>query len=641
MAAVRVRLLLAVLIFVGALGLYVVTAPPGMIYEGGVSVDSAELQRVANRLGIAHSTGYPLYTMLGYLAARLGEALGQSPYAWITYFSGLMSAAALVLFYLTALRVGSLPAALAATLVLAVSNTYWHMSTITEVQGLQAVIVVGILYLTLRYVDHPKVWWPLVGVAVLVGMGLSNHRMIVLVFPAVGVALLSAHFWRHLRWWQIAALGVIALLPLLSHLYIYWRATDPFVVYGTRLTWIPVNIQMQDMTNLIRGTFQDGQGLEANMVYEVSQLGVRLRMVLGRATDELTVFGALLGGIGLIAMLRRRWGLPLVVYLGVLVVFLMGWRVDEKAQIYNYLLVFPLLLGAVYVLSLPAHRWRRAALGLPLVMLAVGLVIENAPARNLRGDVRDAELRAQIRRLDAAGLFYTGVWQPELFITLEYLDDTQARGPVPVGTNLWWVPLDDMRDLSKTVYIGNMWRSQYGLYGGATWFQEEQDIAFSGTNTEMFLQARPADDPRLIAEAEGATHIGEAITPDITLYSFNLVRTTEGIEVTLYWQAQADVQAGYSVYAHLRFYHAMCDLSQGVELLSQDDAAMPVKGAYPTQLWSAGQIIKDTYFLPWPEEPVERGVAFTVGMTDHNTGERQAEFCLRLPRGYIPTRRDV
>jgi hypothetical protein len=29
----------------------------------------------ANRLGIAHSTGYPLYTMLGYGTARLGEPL--------------------------------------------------------------------------------------------------------------------------------------------------------------------------------------------------------------------------------------------------------------------------------------------------------------------------------------------------------------------------------------------------------------------------------------------------------------------------------------------------------------------------------------------------------------------------------------
>src|SRR6185295_12888637 len=89
----------SLLIFVFALGLYLHTAAPGLVYEGGVSVDSAEIQRASYHLGIIHSTGYPIYTVLAFVMSRIGEVLGQSPYTWITYFSALCTALALVVFF--------------------------------------------------------------------------------------------------------------------------------------------------------------------------------------------------------------------------------------------------------------------------------------------------------------------------------------------------------------------------------------------------------------------------------------------------------------------------------------------------------------------------------------------------------------
>ena len=49
----------------GALILYLSTLLPGI-----GSGDTAEFQRVAPTLGVAHPTGYPLYTMLGWLWSR-------------------------------------------------------------------------------------------------------------------------------------------------------------------------------------------------------------------------------------------------------------------------------------------------------------------------------------------------------------------------------------------------------------------------------------------------------------------------------------------------------------------------------------------------------------------------------------------
>src|SRR5690606_24197042 len=147
------------------------TAPPDMIYDGGVSVDSAELQRVANRLGIAHSTGYPTYTLLGYVAARIGEGLGDSPYTWITYFSSLCSALALAVFFRMLVREGDvlrLPA-LVVTALLGVTNIYWHMSTIAEVQALQMLIIVGIASLALAHLRQPQDFRIVAGMALLAG----------------------------------------------------------------------------------------------------------------------------------------------------------------------------------------------------------------------------------------------------------------------------------------------------------------------------------------------------------------------------------------------------------------------------------------------------------------------------------------
>jgi len=263
--------------------------------------------------------------------------------------------------------------------------------------------------------------------------------------------------------------------------------------------------------------------------------------------------------------------------------------------------------------------------------LAISLYIGNLPQRDMSDDTRNQQLIAQLQQLPENSLFYTGVWQPEGFITLEYLQENEKGGPVPVGTSAWWAPLDDMRNLDRTVYIGTAWRSEYGLFAGATWFQEEQHIAFSGTHTEMFLQARPVADPRLLEEANQAIVIQQTITPEIQLYSYTLDITETGLKIGLYWQATEAIDQGYAVYTHLRMYDAenMCNLDSVTALLAQDDSSAPVEGAYPTHLWTAGQIVKDTYFIPFTDAMLDNA-ALVIGMTSHTNGGRQNEFCLPL-----------
>src|SRR5262245_4548870 len=67
-------LLIGLAVTLAAFWLYVATLLPGV----GIG-DTAELQRVVPLLELAHPTGYPLYTLLGWLWVQL--PLGGTP-AW-------------------------------------------------------------------------------------------------------------------------------------------------------------------------------------------------------------------------------------------------------------------------------------------------------------------------------------------------------------------------------------------------------------------------------------------------------------------------------------------------------------------------------------------------------------------------------
>src|SRR6476659_2694722 len=118
----------------GALALYTATLLPGV-----GSGDTAEFQRVAPTLGVAHPTGYPLYTIMGWLWSQL--PLGGTP-AWrMNLFSAFAAALAVGTLFLAAHALGqSRLVAAAVALTLAVSSTFWSQATIAEVYALAALI---------------------------------------------------------------------------------------------------------------------------------------------------------------------------------------------------------------------------------------------------------------------------------------------------------------------------------------------------------------------------------------------------------------------------------------------------------------------------------------------------------------------
>jgi hypothetical protein len=89
---------LAVLLSLIAFGVYCTTLCHGV----GIT-DAGELATVLCTLGIAHPTGYPLFTLIGHVWLLLswsGEAILR-----LNYFAALLTASAVGLFFKTALEI--------------------------------------------------------------------------------------------------------------------------------------------------------------------------------------------------------------------------------------------------------------------------------------------------------------------------------------------------------------------------------------------------------------------------------------------------------------------------------------------------------------------------------------------------------
>ena len=143
-------LVLVVVLFAAGLALYVHTLAPSV---ATLFDDSLEFPLVSYRLGIAHPTGYPFYTLLG----KLFTLVPWHNVAWrVNLLSAVAGALAVVFVYLAARQLTGrrLPAILGAV-ALAVSPVFWSQAVVAEVYTLAAALVALLLWLALRWARRP------------------------------------------------------------------------------------------------------------------------------------------------------------------------------------------------------------------------------------------------------------------------------------------------------------------------------------------------------------------------------------------------------------------------------------------------------------------------------------------------------
>jgi hypothetical protein len=203
------------IIFAGGLALYSVTLAPGVL-----PADAGEFQVVAAQWGVAHPPGYPLYTVLAALFARLTG----NPAWGVNWFSAVSAAGALALTAAAAQRVsGSRWGGLAAALALATSTSFWSTATQASIRPLTALFTAAALVAALDRGPRRLVW-----LAVALGLGIGHH--VSLAFPGAFLVLYvlsdEPGLWRSPRRW----LAPLVAFALTFAVFAYLPLRDPALV---------------------------------------------------------------------------------------------------------------------------------------------------------------------------------------------------------------------------------------------------------------------------------------------------------------------------------------------------------------------------------------------------------------------------
>jgi hypothetical protein len=225
-------------------------------------IDSGELAAVAYAFGIAHPTGYPLFTLLAGVFAHI--PLGTSVIWRLNLFAALCCAASVFFFFRVFLLLlasvkepgqgSGAPAArrlAAATgaLILAFSRTFWSQAVGVEVYSLHLLLVSLVLFSFLRAlpggafsagsVSDPaprrKAWYLF---SFVLGLSFANHMTTLLLLPGLVYAYFAAHG-RGLPAWKNAGRALpFFLLGLLPYLYLPLRAAShPALNWGAIVDW--------------------------------------------------------------------------------------------------------------------------------------------------------------------------------------------------------------------------------------------------------------------------------------------------------------------------------------------------------------------------------------------------------------------
>jgi len=550
--------------------------------------DSLEFQLVAFQPGIAHPTGYPLYTLLGKLFTWL-------PVGDVAYRVNLLSAVAATLavgglaVLLREVGLGWIAAATGA-LAFGLSRTFWTQATIAEVYTLHAFFVVLVFLATLRLnaggVSGDRAWltW-----GFLLGLSLTHHRTILLLWPALFAYLwlTRAHEGRAPRPpWPVLAGAFLA--PLLLYLYIPLRGLTLSSLDGSYentlqgfLRWITASGY---------GTFFADNPLAPH--YGIADYLALFGQQFGAA-------GWLLAGLGLFAAWRRRpqaTALFLVAGLTGLG-FALVYRVPDVAVFFiPVFLIAAIFIGwgvqALVDWTAQGRRARALVIGGGLIALLLTawqtwLPAYHAADRSGQWTVYDDGREIMTQPLPP-GAVIIGILGE--MTRLRYFQQVEGLRP-----DLRTVAADREAERRLAVRAHLTAGEDVFLTRPLPGIEQEYSLAADG------LLIRVLDTP-LTQPPDEAKRVERPITSDILLLAYHTERLTrhdgQRLRLTLYWQPTAPLPASLKVSARL--------LDNAGKMIAQRDG-IPVHNAYPTTAWRTGEVIPDVYELPLPaKHPVPR-----------------------------------
>jgi hypothetical protein len=309
----------------------------------GVSFwDTAELQTVGPLLGTAHPTGFPTWVILGWLASVVFQPFGDPAFRM-----NLLNAVCLaVAAGLCALLVERLTErswlALATGALLATTPIAWSIGTHADAHGLHLALSALVLVLLvdwerLERADRPGADRRLIAAAIVVGLAMGNHSLVLLFGPGIVLFVLAvAPTILRRRRLVLTCIAVSVATVALVYLELPLRA-GPFrapLVYGHPETFV--------------GFWYVALGVQflGSLVAPFGDLGTKAGSLAGFAAEQLGPLVWLVPlGFGAAVARRPRYALLTGVTLAITCWFAASY---DNAQIDRYYLV-PALIALTWV----------------------------------------------------------------------------------------------------------------------------------------------------------------------------------------------------------------------------------------------------------------------------------------------------
>jgi hypothetical protein len=585
--------LVGLTIFALCLGVYNATLTPSLSYK---SPDGNELATVCYTLGLAHSTGYPLYTWLGKLFTYL--PVGDVAHR-VNLMSATLGAAGTALLYvilrqLTGNRspmasrpqgtTSSMLASAFGALLFGFSRTFWSQTGIAEVYTANLFMVALTVVLLLQWARWHKesasrsfLWfWAF---ALAFGLSLGTHLSSLGFAPAFALFVLLVDWRSLLRPWVWLFGAGFFFLGILQFLWLPYKAS----------TLNDVNM-LRHAPSTLEGIYDYTLGAfpTFKFAFPLSAIPERIVLYLDLLAQNVHVVGILVGLGGMAALLwqrPRRFFLLIGMYL-VHVWFFVQYRAfDIEVFFIPAHLVYAAFIGVgicALLMGLPAllqpsPRWRRtahmalhAAIAAILVLALAGELCANWEHNDYSSDTAINDFYENVYDLlppDSALLGQGGVFGFDMFyFRLVYNDRPDVAipmlaGPRPSPSELAGRPIYSTQRMSGSGGGGGPWSPPPGLVSRDAWYVPVL-LGQSGVSTGMRDRDQPLalysvqdNPPELVVHSaqlqyavgerlDGLELVGYSISTEFDAPLEDSMALPGGrLHLTLYWRVHSTPRA--------------------------------------------------------------------------------------------------
>lgn len=252
--------------------------------------------------GVAHPPGYPLFTLLGFIFSHLSFL--PTPAFAVGLTSVIVGSLGILFFYCTCkLFTKSTVISLLCALTLAFSYYFWFYSEIAEVFALNSFFFIFLTFLAV-YIRERKSYKLFYLFFFTLGLSLTNHQTIILVFPTLFILLIPV-LWNLFKKGKIQIISVILSIGALLAGFLVYLYVPIASSHNPVLNWDNVKDISSFFHLVLRrdyGTFVAGQFTSPSFLQRL----IGIKIYLSQIALQLTIPVITVSLVGVIYTLRKK-----------------------------------------------------------------------------------------------------------------------------------------------------------------------------------------------------------------------------------------------------------------------------------------------------------------------------------------------